>query len=682
MKTRLIFPKIVVAFALIAIFQSCNKSKDDPIDPKPITSIEDLIVSDNFNYQMVQSFNMRIVTKDIYDNPIANAIVYVYRSFDEESYEGDLMLTGKTNFEGVWETKYPLDFVTSKLYLVTRYVGLPTVTEVEIKNSSFDVTIGGLSNAGSQLKGLYNMKSIDARYQYLCAYNNAGVPACLISPRDVIDAEMLADINAALPERAPVPQYHPEYLAESNQTDTRIIEDADVWVTFVHEGAGYKNTIAFYTYDLNNPPATKAEIDTIQIIFPNLSYYNSGGGLYSGDKIKIGTFPAGTGIGWVIIANGYTGSTVNTNLVHFYSNPDFNPETNPTKQQHNVLMYDAVRQLYLIGFEDISRTSSGCDNDFNDAIYYVTSNPVEAIDNSNMPFVDPNLIDSDGDGVFDVMDDYPTDNERAFNNYFPGRTQTGSLAFEDLWPLKGDYDFNDLVMSYQINQVTNANNLIKDIVSTFTIEAIGAGYKNGFGFQLGVPSSFVQSVTGYNHKENIVSLNQNNTEAGNNKATIIPFDNTYNLFNTISSGFVNTRPEMSYVQPESITINTTFNTAQTLDAVGLPPYNPFIFINKERGKEVHLPGYVPTQLANTLYFGTGDDDTNLATGKYYKSKTNLPWGMHLPNSFAYPQEKKVILEAHLIFGQWVNSSGFSYMDWYEDKQGYRNTNVIYQKGNY
>ncbi len=680
MKTKLLFPTLMVAIALISGLQSCNKKNDDPDDPKPITKIEELVVSDNFDYQMVQSYNMRIVTKDIYDNPISNAIVYIYRSFDEEKYEGDLMLTGRTNAEGVWETSYPLDFITTKLFLVTRYVGLPTVTEVEVKNSSFNITIGGLNNGGSQFKESYDMKSIAAGYKYLCAYNSAGVPACLITPRDVIDAEMLADINAALPEKAPVPQYHPEYLAENNQTDTRIIEDADVWMTFVHEGAGYKNTIAFYTYNLNNPPATRAQIDTIRIIYPNLSYYNSGGGLYSGDKIKIGTFPAGTGIGWVLIANGYNGSSVNTGAVHYFSNPDFNPEAAAAKRQHNVLLYDAVRKLYLIGFEDLNRTS-GSDDDFNDAIFYVTSNPVEAIDNSNMPFVDPNLIDTDGDGVFDVMDDYPTDPARAFNNYFPGRTQRGSLAYEDLWPLKGDYDFNDLVMSYQINQVTNADNLVKDIISNFTIEAIGAGYKNGFGFQIGVPSAAVQSVTGFNHKENIVTLNQNNTEAGQDKATIIPFDNTYNLFATIASGFVNTRPEMAYVQPESITVNTTFVAAQTMAAIGLPPYNPFIFINKERGKEVHLPGYAPTQLANTSYFGTEDDDTNLATGKYYKSKTNLPWGMHLPTAFAYPQEKKVILEAHLVFGTWVQSSGVSYMDWYEDKQGYRDNEVIYQKGN-
>jgi LruC domain-containing protein len=681
MKIKIYFNTLVLVISLIISLQSCNKKDDIPKEPKPITSIDDLVVSNNFNYEMVQAFNMRIVTKDIYNNPISKAVIYIYRSFDEETYEGDLMLTGQTNNAGVWETSYPLDFVTTKLYIVTRYIGLPTVTEVSILNNSFDITIGGSVGSNSQLKGTYGINSIAAGYRFLCAYNSAGVPACLISPRDVIDAAMLADINAALPERAPVPEFHPEYLAENNQTDIRIIENADVWLTFVHEGAGYKNTIGFYTYDLDNPPATKADIDSIIIAFPNFSYYNSGGGLYSGDKVKLGTFPAGTGIGWVLIANGYTGSNVNTNLVHFYSNPSFNPEADPTKRQHNVLLYDAVRQLYLIGFEDIIRTSSGCDNDFNDAIFYVSSNPIEAIDNSNMPFVDPNLLDSDGDGVFDVMDDYPNDPERAFNNYFPGRNKSGSLAYEDLWPMKGDYDFNDLVLSYNINQVTNANNLVKEIVSTFTIEAIGAGYKNGFGYQINVPSTAVASVTGFNHKENIITLNANKTEAGQSKATIIPFDNTYNLFATIGSGFVNTRPEMPYVQPESVTVNVTFTNAQTMGAIGLPPYNPFIFVNKERGKEVHLPGYPPTALANPAYFGTEDDDTNLSTGKYYKSKTNLPWGMHLPQKFAYPLEKKVILEAHLVFGQWVQSSGFSYMDWYENKQGYRDNQFIYNRGN-
>jgi len=679
MKTKMKILFLLCLTTLMMISFSCQEDKTEE-EPELITSLDDLVISDNFNYDMVRGCNINITTQDLYGNPMTGVRVELYKSYDEETSTGNLLLTGITNQQGVLELDYPLDFVSSRLFVVTRYVGLPTVTEIEVENNSINAIIGGIPALNSY-KSSYTYKSIDASYEYLCAFNSSGVPQCLITPRDVISAPMLADINAALPERAPVPTYHPEYLANSNQTDIKLLETADVWITMVHEGAGNRNALAFYTYDVNNPPTNKNQISLIKIAFPNFSLAGSGGGLFSGDKLYLGQFEAGTAIGWVLIASGYNGTTVNTNAVHFYSNPDFNPETNINLRQHNVLLYDAERQLYLIGYEDINRMVTSCDHDFNDAVFYVTSNPVEAIDNSDMPFVDPNLIDSDGDGVFDVMDDYPNDGARAFNNYFPGTNQRGSLTFEDLWPEKGDYDFNDLVMSYQINQVTNGDNLVVDIISNYTVEAIGAGFKNGFGFQLNVPPSAVANVSGYNHTENIVTLSPNKTEAGQNKATIIPFDNTYNLFDDVSQGYVNTREDMEYHEPEAITVTVNLTTPQSTASIGLPPYNPFLIINKTRGREVHLPGYAPTNLVDASYFGTYDDDTNPATGKYYKSLTNLPWVMHLPEPFAYPREKVNIVNTHNVFGTWVQSGGYSYMDWYQDNTGYRNTTNVYQPGN-
>ena len=52
---------------------------------------------------------------------------------------------------------------------------------------------------------------------------------------------------------------------------------------------GYKK---YYTYDLNNPPATAPQPEDITIIFPNASALGSGGGLQVGDKVKLGTFAA------------------------------------------------------------------------------------------------------------------------------------------------------------------------------------------------------------------------------------------------------------------------------------------------------------------------------------------------------------------------------------------------------
>ena len=48
--------------------------------------------------------------------------------------------------------------------------------------------------------------------------------------------------------------------------------------------------------------------------------------------------------------------------------------------------------------------------------------------------------DSDGDGVPDDQYDYPNDNTRAFNKFFPSNGP-GTLMFEDLWPFKGDYGY-------------------------------------------------------------------------------------------------------------------------------------------------------------------------------------------------------------------------------------------------
>jgi LruC domain-containing protein len=662
--------------ALLVFTTSCTKDNNDPDNPNQnVTSMDSLVAPENFNFEMVSDVNIQVFAKDNQDGPIKGARINIYAG---DSLEGAvLLLSGMTNENGAFETQYPLSKNITNIIVTTGYIGLPSETFVTVEGGGINTVLGG-KKPQPTFKEFPGFKSLDVTYPYLCAYDANGVPACLNPPDDVIGNGLLADINAALPEFAPVPQYHPEYLASGNETDIILNEDADVWMTFVHEGAGNKNALGFYTYNVNNPPTSVAQIEVVTIVFPNLSLEFSGGGLHPGNKMNLGQFPAGTGIGWVLFQNAFTiGGSVNTTKPKFYSDPAFNPEVDPAKKQHNVILYDGERQLFVIGFEDLNRTSGG-DNDFNDAIYYITSNPVTAIQSAAMPLVDPTIIDTDDDGVYDVIDDFPNDPSRAFNNYYPGEDQKGSFAFEDLWPSKGDYDFNDLVLEYNINQVTNAENKVVDIISEYTIKAIGAGYKNGFGYQLNLPPSAIANVSGYSLEEDFITLSGNGTESGQNKATIIVFDNTYNLFPTIASGFVNTRTEQPYVTPPSITVTVNLATPQTLAAVGLPPYNPFLIVNKERGKEVHLPGYAPTALVNQIYFGTEDDDSNPAQGRYYKSGSNLPWGMHLPVSFDYPIEKTPILEGHLVFDTWVLSGGFSYMDWYENKPGFREVSFLYQ----
>ncbi len=264
-------------------------------------------------------------------------------------------------------------------------------------------------------------------------------------------------------------------------------------------------------------------------------------------------------------------------------------------------------------------------------------------------------------------------------NLYPA-TGFGTLAFEDLWPAKGDYDFNDLVIDYQFNISTTTLNYVESVEATFIIKAIGAGYENGFGFQF--PSTVDANnltVTGYSLSENIVTINGNGTEAGQQAPTIIVFDNAFNQMAHAGSGIgINTEESSPYVTPDTLIINIQFDAnTVTYNQLDISNFNPFIFVNKDRSVEVHLPDYLPTSLANQNLFGTLDDDSNAATGKYYKSSNNLPWAINIYESFDYPIEKQQIVWAYLKFAEWATSSGTTFEDWYKDLPGYRDSNKIY-----
>jgi hypothetical protein len=227
-------------------------------------------------------------------------------------------------------------------------------------------------------------------YQFLGEYTSNGTPLYLETPGDNVSIATLQMISDALPESYPVPDYNPHYISSGYDTDLTITETADVWVTFVAEGAGYRNVLGFYTYDLNNPSPTAPQAEDITIIFPNASALGSGGGLQVGDKVKLGTFPAGTGIGWVLLANAWNSnaSTVGNGLWQLYSNPDYNPEAQENLRYHNVLLSDPENERIILGFEDIRRDYGSCDNDFNDAIFYVTANPYTALKTTNFADVE------------------------------------------------------------------------------------------------------------------------------------------------------------------------------------------------------------------------------------------------------------------------------------------------------
>lgn len=298
------------------------------------------------------------------------------------------------------------------------------------------------------------------------------------------------------------------------------------------------------------------------------------------------------------------------------------------------------------------------------------------------------ILDADKDGVPDAQDQYPNDLYRAYNNYFATLAGYGSLAFEDSWPKKGDYDMNDVVVDYNINRVTNAANEVVEVIAKFVMKASGASLQNGFGFQLdGIAPNKIASVTGYRKSANTyINYMPNGLEQGQDYATCIVFDNFFNEMKKPGVGVgVNTDVNAPFVPYDTISVNISLlNNGQAptggklkLSELSADLFNFFIIANKKRGVEIHLPDRVPTKLADRSLFNTGDD---VSVGShYYRTANNLPWALNIIQPFEYPVEEVVVNEGYLHFIDWAKSSGVDYPDWYDSKEGYRRPEKIYKK---
>ena len=191
-------------------------------------------------------------------------------------------------------------------------------------------------------------------------------------------------------------------------------------VTFLDEGAGYRNTLGMYKVD------DAGGIENVEILFANSSARGSGGDLERGESSVPVTLEAGDKVGFFVLPNGYSrnGETLETGeyvirdtsggpatmdtegLTQLYrTDPDSGAETlvftqfgtaffhsaadpdngyalNPDAYPHTVGHIDAATGEVVLGFEDIY---NGGDNDYDDVVLSFD------VGRSNAEVLDPNI---------------------------------------------------------------------------------------------------------------------------------------------------------------------------------------------------------------------------------------------------------------------------------------------------
>lgn len=291
----------------------------------------------------------------------------------------------------------------------------------------------------------------------------------------------------------------------------------------------------------------------------------------------------------------------------------------------------------FILFEAVSATGGNASGNFIDDI---SINILQA----------PQCVDTDADGVYDFMDDYPENEKWAFDNFYPAENNNAYLAYEDQWPYTADYDFNDTVIEYNLNTIYNANNEVAAIAINIVKVSVGGSYLNSLAFKInGLESSNIASISGQQFFEGLF----NTTDGIENGQidTVVPiFDNDHKMQTRTQQVLI------EFISPIS---------PNSLDAA---PFEPFLVINQNRERELHLPGNTPTQLGNATPNVTG---VNEDTDGNYLTENGLPWALNIAGSFAQPLEKTPINEAYLNFVNWCTSGGTENKDWYKDNPGNR-----------
>lgn len=656
---------------LVAIFAmaGCTKENSGTDGPTPVEKYFDFATTDtytlNLDYKLSYSAPVVFYVYDV--NPILTDPADPTREILNP--QALPVLKGMTQGKGIFNGQLTLKKTVSDLYIYSTTIGVPQILKATYSNKIF--TVDG-DNPQSYLAAkvsdnnnlVLSLGAVQNPSMTLGSWSNAGVPSYLLATNATISEGLMNDINASLPEQSKVPIASPHFISQGVNSALQIIENAVVQLVFVHEGAGYRNVLGYFHYPTNNPPTSISQVNRI-VAFPNVSYNGSGGGLKTGNRIQLkywdGTafqnvFPAGTSIGWFIIADGFKNNgTINHNATHFYSMNQFNPESAADKKPHNVLLYDSERSLVLIGFEDMNR-EGGSDDDFNDAVFYTTATPETAIKYTNLPVI-VKTNDRDKDGVPDSIDEFPDDVNLAYTTHYPSLNTYYTLAFEDLWPNRGDYDMNDVVITYNSTHYLNGMSQVSKIVDRIKPVWAGGQIGSGYGYQLGIPSSGVSSVTKtstYTDNNFTYTLLPNGTEQGQTNATIMVFDNINDL-------------NVTSPQKPQFNMEIRLTTPQTVDKITTPPYNPFIVINSgdKRSKEVHLPNYKPTDKADKSLLGTYNDKSSVSANRYYVSDDNMPFAIQIPNaSFEYPTEATSITVYYPYFLQWAQSFGVQYPDWY------------------
>lgn len=702
----------IALLALMTVFAISCSRETDLYDPNAANQNQAANQIPNmFDYSTVQHVDLTVdysasqplgpVFFSIYaQNP------YVGEGVDEYIDESILpIFEDYTNDKGVYNKKIKLPDYAQHLYVVTGNISIyDRVMETDVQNGAAKavavgsreaMTRGAAITRGEQTSNLNNMtylwKTVDENgnvkdsiyKKWLTPLgtwdSKSGRPNYLIQPGEVEDKllctqseidNMFATVCDALTEtHACLDQYlhHPDLTLE---------KESEVSITVLGGSTCWNSTLGYYYYKDGEEPSNPNDLNII-MLFPNTQdgewvpkkgkpanpNYNGNVGIQRGDAVLLKyyphiaengdlseattKFPVGTRIGFILKSNGWAMQGKSFAISNYN---DSNRKYNVWNSSTDNASFCSPAPFGEAGTPPYQYCNPNGESR-SARFKYVSSNKDEY---AIVSFEDA-CNDQDYDDIIFAL--------KPVNSFTPlpeiedkSTTTYGVYSFEDLWPSKGDYDLNDVVV-----EVAHTKTMQSENKQEFKI------YKETFSFY--TAQNYVELTSGLavrvNHQNTPSSVVMKKIAPGQEDAQPATFKQEGNIFyltNDVKGELYST-----YI------LEFTFDEGHTVESES--SVECFIYRDEPDGTtwEVHVPFALPTEKVCMNYFYLDDDDcSDPDKGIYYVRPGNFPFAFYLDNVrlktldpiLDRKNEQVSIDNVFDGYTKWVESGGTKNKDWY------------------
>lgn len=308
-------------------------------------------------------------------------------------------------------------------------------------------------------------------------------------------------------------------IAQSHGTAD--FDKANVWVTYITDGgfnkAGLYGKLWFYTYpsdkmntltaadctfygmesngtivpvtyaSISNKHDNKSDRGEKHILWSWVDQPKANNKNYT--RVHLGSFEKGLNIGFVFrgtnercqfstpklnLSEGKDHTYIGTTITH---RKDKSKKMTLTKEVSNGFLCHIVEdefEIKVLGMDNRTPNSGSYDGDYNDMLCLIETDPVK--------------IETADEIIPSEIEEYVL--------------EKGIYLFEDNYPQQGDYDFNDVVVEYEIKSFVNGS-ASKGKRATNRLLAYGSNYVNEFGYKESNSDNYIKVFEGVVGRKNV-----------------------------------------------------------------------------------------------------------------------------------------------------------------------------------